>query len=99
MSYGKAHVFDLAINKYEAICNQPVTAKKKNKITHIQSSPIHPITIVGDDCRHIICLKLSPNLPKMPKERKGQDMEKGPAVEIVKPDKRLNLVREVKTKT
>ncbi|XP_045229317.1 dynein axonemal intermediate chain 1 isoform X2 [Macaca fascicularis] len=66
---GKAHVFDLAINKYEAICNQPVAAKKKNKITHVQFNPIHPIIIVGDDRGHIICLKLSPNLRKMPKRK------------------------------
>lgn len=60
-------MFDLAINKYESICNQPVVAKKKNKITHVQFNPIHPIIIVGDDRGHIICLKLSPNLRKMPK--------------------------------
>lgn len=60
-------MFDLAVNKYEAICNQPVVAKKKNKITHVQFNPIHPIIIVGDDRGHIICLKLSPNLRKMPK--------------------------------
>lgn len=96
---GKAHVFDLAVNKYEAICNQPVVAKKKNKITHVQFNPIHPIIIVGDDRGHITCLKLSPNLRKMPKEKKGQEVQKGPAVEIAKLDKLLNLVREVKTKT
>ncbi|XP_034519932.1 dynein intermediate chain 1, axonemal isoform X3 [Ailuropoda melanoleuca] len=96
---GKTHVFDLSINKYEAICNQPVAAKKKNKITHVQFNPIHPIIIVGDDRGHVICLKLSPNLRKMPKEKKGQEVQKGPAVEIAKLDKLLNLVREVKTKT
>ncbi|VFV20357.1 dynein intermediate chain [Lynx pardinus] len=96
---GKTHVFDLSINKYEAICNQPVVAKKKNKITHVQFNPIHPIIIVGDDRGHVTCLKLSPNLRKMPKEKKGQEVQKGPAVEIAKLDKLLNLVREVKTKT
>ncbi|XP_077768459.1 dynein axonemal intermediate chain 1 isoform X6 [Canis aureus] len=96
---GKTHVFDLSINKYEAICSQPVVTKKKNKITHVQFNPIHPIIIVGDDRGHVICLKLSPNLRKMPKEKKGQEVQKGPAVEIAKLDKLLNLVREVKTKT
>uniref|UniRef100_A0A3Q1M4S4 Dynein axonemal intermediate chain 1 n=1 Tax=Bos taurus TaxID=9913 RepID=A0A3Q1M4S4_BOVIN len=96
---GKTHVFDLSINKYEAICNQPVVAKKKNKLTHVQFNPIHPIIIVGDDRGHVTCLKLSPNLRKMPKEKKGQEVQKGPAVEIAKLDKLLNLVREVKTKT
>ncbi|KAK2498005.1 hypothetical protein MC885_008279 [Smutsia gigantea] len=73
---GKTHVFDLSINKYEAICNQPVVAKKKSKITHVQFNPIHPIII----------------------EKKGQEVQKGPAVEMAKLDKLLNLVREVKTK-
>lgn len=63
----QTHVFDLSINKYEAICSQPVVTKKKNKITHVQFNPIHPIIIVGDDRGHVICLKLSPNLRKMPK--------------------------------
>ncbi|XP_013008850.1 dynein axonemal intermediate chain 1 isoform X6 [Cavia porcellus] len=96
---GKVHVFDLAINKYEAICNQPVVARKKTKITHVEFNPIYPIIIVGDDRGHITCLKLSPNLRKMPKEKKGQEVQKGPAVEIAKLDKLLNLVREVKIKT
>lgn len=63
----QTHVFDLSINKYEAICSQAVVAKKKNKITHVQFNPIHPIIIVGDDRGHVTCLKLSPNLRKMPK--------------------------------
>ncbi|KAB0391873.1 hypothetical protein E2I00_013030 [Balaenoptera physalus] len=95
----QTHVFDLSINKYEAICNQPVVAQKKNKLTHVQFNPIHPIIIVGDDRGHVTCLKLSPNLRKMPKEKKGQEVQKGPAVEIAKLDKLLNLVREVKPKT
>ena len=63
----QTHVFDLSINKYEAICNQPVVAKKKNKLTHVQFNPIHPIIIVGDDRGHVTCLKLSPNLRTLPK--------------------------------
>lgn len=45
----------------------------------------------------------SPFFPNMyfplPQEKKGQEVQKGPAVEIAKLDKLLNLVREVKTKT
>uniref|UniRef100_A0A8C0GRU4 Dynein axonemal intermediate chain 1 n=2 Tax=Chelonoidis abingdonii TaxID=106734 RepID=A0A8C0GRU4_CHEAB len=73
---------------------QPVVAKKKNKITHVQFNPIYPIIIIGDDQGHVTCLKLSPNLRKMPKEKKGQEIQKGPEVEITKLDKLLNLVRE-----
>ncbi|XP_048358604.1 dynein axonemal intermediate chain 1-like [Sphaerodactylus townsendi] len=77
---GKAHVFDLGVNKYEPICSQAVVAKKKNKITHIQFNAIYPIVIIGDNRGHITCLKLSPNLRKMPKEQKGQEVQKGPEV-------------------
>ncbi|XP_058301465.1 dynein axonemal intermediate chain 1 isoform X1 [Hylobates moloch] len=86
---GKAHVFDLAVNKYEAICNQPVVAKKKNKLTHVQFNPIHPIIIVGDDRGHIICLKLSPNLRKMPK---GQPQPTTPGVTWTIPSALMGLL-------
>ncbi|NWQ77932.1 DNAI1 protein, partial [Columbina picui] len=64
---GKAHVFDLNVNKYEALCTQLVVPKKKNKITHIQFNPVYPVVIIGDERGHIVTLKLSPNLRKMPK--------------------------------
>ena len=46
---GKVHVFDLSQNKYEAVCEQIVTRKKKTKLTHISFNSKHPILIVGDD--------------------------------------------------
>uniref|UniRef100_A0A8B9SB66 Dynein axonemal intermediate chain 1 n=1 Tax=Apteryx owenii TaxID=8824 RepID=A0A8B9SB66_APTOW len=78
---GKAHVFDLSVNKYEAICTQVVVAKKKNKITHVQFNPVYPVVIIGDDRGHVTCLKLSPNLRRMPKQ---------PAVQLAAPDKVLH---------
>ncbi|KAM9331073.1 dynein axonemal intermediate chain 1 [Gastrophryne carolinensis] len=91
---GKVHVFDLSINKYEALCQQAIVAKKKTKLTHIEFNPTHPIIIVGDDRGHISCLKLSPNLRKMPKEKKGQQVQKGPEVEVAKLDRLLALIKE-----
>nr|XP_033791463.1 dynein intermediate chain 1, axonemal [Geotrypetes seraphini] len=91
---GKVHVFDLNINKYEAICIQAVVAKKKTKPTHLEFNPIYPIIVVGDDRGQVTCLKLSPNLRKLPKEKKGQEVQKGPAYEIAKLERLLNLVRE-----
>ncbi|KAJ7999770.1 hypothetical protein DPEC_G00197860 [Dallia pectoralis] len=90
---GKVHVFDLGINKYEAICQQPVVAKK-TKLTHIEFNPVYPIIIVGDDMGHVTSLKLSPNLRSKPKEKKGQELPKGPEVEIAKMEKLLSLLRE-----
>ncbi|KAM5191719.1 dynein axonemal intermediate chain 1 [Mantella aurantiaca] len=95
---GRVHVFDLSINKYEAICQQPIVAKKKTKLTHIEFNPVYPVIIVGDDRGHVSCLKLSPNLRKMPKEKKGQEVQKGPEVEVAKLDRLLALVREPEIK-
>jgi len=69
VSLSQVHVFDLNINKYESICQQPVVAKKKTKLTHIMFNPIYPIIIVGDDRGYVTSLKLSPNLRKKPKVR------------------------------
>ncbi|XP_051270621.1 dynein, axonemal, intermediate chain 1, paralog 2 [Dicentrarchus labrax] len=96
---GTVHVFDLNINKYEAICQQPVVAKKKTKLTHIEFNPIYPIIIVGDDRGYVTSLKLSPNLRKKPKSKKGQEMPKGPEVEVAKMEKLLSLLREPEQST
>ncbi|KTG40556.1 hypothetical protein cypCar_00015724 [Cyprinus carpio] len=65
---GKVHVFDLNINKYEALCQQKVVSKK-TKLFNIEFNPVHPIIIVGDDRGHVTSLKLSPNLRKKPKSQ------------------------------
>lgn len=69
-------MFDLNVNKYEAICEQSVVAKKKTKLTHISFNPNHPIMVVGDDRGYVTSLKLSPNLRKMPKVRHSQPLGK-----------------------
>ncbi|XP_037631943.1 dynein, axonemal, intermediate chain 1, paralog 2 [Sebastes umbrosus] len=96
---GTVHVFDLSINKYEAICHQSVVAKKKTKLTHIEFNPIYPIIIVGDDRGYVSSLKLSPNLRKKPKGKKGQELPKGPEVEVAKMEKLLSLLREPEQST
>ncbi|XP_039971625.1 dynein, axonemal, intermediate chain 1, paralog 2 [Xiphias gladius] len=96
---GTVHVFDLSINKYEAICQQSVVAKKKTKLTHIEFNPIHPIIIVGDDRGYVTSFKLSPNLRKKPKAKKGQELPKGPEVEAAKMEKLLSLLREPEPST
>lgn len=67
LSDTQVHVFDLSINKYEAICKQVVVARKKTMLTHVQFNPVYPIIIVGDDQGAVTSLKLSPNLRKKPK--------------------------------
>ncbi|KAK9529339.1 hypothetical protein VZT92_013441 [Zoarces viviparus] len=90
---GKVHVFDLSVNKYEAICQQSVVAKK-TKLTHIDFNPIHPIVTVGDDRGSVSSFKLSPNLRKKPEAKKGQVQPKGPEVEVAKMEELLSLLRE-----
>jgi dynein intermediate chain 1 len=92
---GKVFVFDLNVNKYEPICEQSVYGqKKKTKLTHICFNSTYPMIIVGDDRGNVTSLKLSPNLRKRPKEKKGQEGPKGPEYEIPKLDKILALVRD-----
>uniref|UniRef100_A0A8C3NEM6 Dynein axonemal intermediate chain 1 n=1 Tax=Geospiza parvula TaxID=87175 RepID=A0A8C3NEM6_GEOPR len=91
---GQAHVFDLNVNKLEPLCSQLVVTRKKNKTTHVQFNPADPVIIVGDERGLITCLKLSPNLRKKPKEKKGQEVKKGPEEEIAKLEKLLSLVRQ-----
>ncbi|XP_071844613.1 dynein intermediate chain 2, ciliary-like isoform X1 [Apostichopus japonicus] len=95
---GKVHIFDLNVNKYEAICEQAVVQKKKTKLTHVAFNPTHPIIIVGDDRGYVTSLKLSPNLRKVPKDKKGAELSKGPEAEIAKMEKLLSLVREPSNK-
>merc|ERR1711871_866419 len=59
-SDGKVHVFDLAENEHEPLCEQKVV--KRAKLTHIVFNQKDPILIVGDDRGGCNSLKLSPNL-------------------------------------
>jgi len=91
---GKVFVFDLNINKYEPICEQTVVQKKKTKLTHIAFNLTYPIIIVGDDRGNVTSLKLSPNLRKKPKVKKGEEPKNLSETEIPKLDKILALVRD-----
>ncbi|XP_034022977.1 dynein, axonemal, intermediate chain 1, paralog 2 isoform X2 [Thalassophryne amazonica] len=87
------HVFDLNINKFEAICQQTVLTKNA-KATCIEFNPAYPVIIVGSDQGSVFSWKLSPNLRKKPKVKKGQQLPTGPEVEIPKVETLLHLLRE-----
>lgn len=74
-SDGKVHVFDLAENKHEPLCEQKVV--KRAKLTHVQFNQSDPILIVGDDRGGVNTLKLSPNLRKThePRDEEGEPVE------------------------
>ncbi len=57
----QVHVYDLAENKHDALCQQKVV--KKAKLTKISFNPKHPILIVGDDrCSPPVNMMLKCNL-------------------------------------
>ncbi|XP_060598579.1 dynein intermediate chain 2, ciliary-like isoform X1 [Ruditapes philippinarum] len=94
---GKVFVYDLNVNKYEPLCEQVVAQKKKTKLTHLEFNPQYPIVIVGDDRGTVTSCKLSPNLRKQPKEKKGvaaPDPSVREQAEIAKLEKILTMVRE-----
>lgn len=62
-SDGKVHVFDLAENKNEALCEQKVV--KRARLTHTRFNSRDYILVVGDDRGGVNSLKLSPNLRKL----------------------------------
>ncbi|KAL8606925.1 hypothetical protein ACOMHN_048721 [Nucella lapillus] len=93
---GKVYVYDLNTNKYEPLCEQMVAQKKKTKLTHVEFNPCYPIVIVGDDKGNVTSLKLSPNLRKIPKEKKGHapmDHAQRLSYEINKLNKLLDTMR------
>lgn len=66
------HIFDLAENKHEPLCEQKVV--KRAKLTHVSFNQRDPIIIVGDDRGGVNSLKLSPNLRKIhePRDENGE---------------------------
>eukprot|EP00474_Spongospora_subterranea_P010601 CRZ11059.1 hypothetical protein [Spongospora subterranea] len=60
---GKVFLFDLNVNKNEAIGQQRIV--KKGKLTHVVFNTIEPTILVGDDRGGVMSLKLSPNLRRM----------------------------------
>lgn len=69
-SSGKVCVFDLHANKNEPLCMQTVV--KNAQLTRVVFSHVDPIVLVGDTRGTVLTLKLSPNLRKMTKLKKGE---------------------------
>ncbi|CAF0835101.1 unnamed protein product [Adineta steineri] len=68
---GKVYIFDIHSNKLEPICEQLLTNELGKTCTKIAFNSIHPILLAGDETGWTNCLKLSPNLRKKAKIRKG----------------------------
>jgi dynein intermediate chain 1 len=93
-SDGKVHIFDLAENKHEPICEQKVV--KRAKLTHVVFNQSDPIVIVGDDRGGVNSLKLSPNLRKIhePRNEEGEVIPHDPIqLQVDKMEKLLQAAR------
>ena len=69
------HVFDVAQNKLEPMCEQKVV--RKSKLTRVCFNAKEPIVLVGDDKGSVLALKLSPNLRKLTVVPSHQDKKTG----------------------
>lgn len=93
-SDGKVHIFDLAENKHEPICEQKVV--KRAKLTHVAFNQSDPIIIVGDDRGGVNSLKLSPNLRKVhePRNEEGEIIPHDPVqLQVDKMERLLQAAR------
>ena len=45
---GRAHVFDLKVEKYRPICSQQIVSSKRASLNHVAFNSTHPVLIVGD---------------------------------------------------
>jgi len=69
------HVFDLAQNKLEPMCEQKVV--RKSKLTRVCFNAKEPVVLVGDDKGGVLALKLSPNLRKLTEVSSHKDKKTG----------------------
>eukprot|EP00937_MAST-01D_sp_MAST-1D-sp2_P007614 g7614.t1 len=89
-SDGKVHVYDLAINKHEPLCEQKVV--KRAKLTHVAFNNRDPVLLVGDDRGGVNSLKLSPNLRIIatnPEDTPPEEAKTQEQLEVEKVDKLL----------
>ncbi|XP_014772140.1 dynein intermediate chain 2, ciliary [Octopus bimaculoides] len=95
-SKGRVLVYDLNLNRYEPMCEQVVVKKKDTEVTRIAFNPQNFSIIAGDSRGDVTGLKLSSNLRKMPKLRKGDPPLEGPAkeaAETAKLDRIFSMAR------
>ena len=89
-SDGKVHVYDLAVNKHEPLCEQKVV--KRAKLTHVAFNNREPVLLVGDDRGGVNSLKLSPNLRVIacnPEDTAPEEAKTQEQLEVDKVDKLL----------
>ncbi|XP_035219792.1 dynein intermediate chain 1, axonemal-like isoform X2 [Stegodyphus dumicola] len=84
------HIFDLLLNKLEAIGTYMVyTAKENINLTTLKFHPEQPVILAGDERGKVSAFKLSPNLRSSLKALETLDKEKFISGEIEKMEKLL----------
>ncbi|XP_024085896.1 dynein intermediate chain 2, ciliary isoform X2 [Cimex lectularius] len=93
-SDGNIHIYDLNINKHDAICVQTIFAFEQSIATRLRFNNKIPIILAGDSKGHVISVKVSPNcrLPTKAPKKMGA-IEPG-QLEVMKLEKVLAFVRE-----
>ena len=66
----RAFVYDLSQNKYNPLCYQGVSTKKKTRLTRVLFNKSHRILLISNDRGSCTSFKLSPNLRKVPVKSK-----------------------------
>jgi len=61
-SNGELFIYDIDINRYEAICRTPVVETQDGALTAVCFHPKWPVILIGDEKGRIHALKLSPNM-------------------------------------
>ena len=93
LSFQKICPVDISQNKFDALVTQVISQKEKTKLTSVEFNPKEPVLLVGDDRGYVTTLKISPNLRKIPKMKKGQVYELNAENEKAKLEKIAELVR------
>ena len=45
---GRAHMFDLKVDKYHPICSQQIVSNKRASLNHVSFNSVYPVLLVGD---------------------------------------------------
>ncbi|XP_014664871.1 PREDICTED: dynein intermediate chain 2, ciliary-like [Priapulus caudatus] len=91
---GRVHVYDLSVNKYDAVCCQTIVHRRKTKLTRLAFNRRTSVVVVSDDRGAVASFKLSPNLRRAPRDKKGQELTRSAEAEVEKLERILQVVRE-----
>ncbi|XP_069169727.1 dynein axonemal intermediate chain 1 [Procambarus clarkii] len=69
----RVHVYDLFLRQCRPLCLQNLSQRRRVSASCLAFSPFYPVVSVGGDRGHLVLLKLSPNLRKLPRNARDLD--------------------------